>query len=71
MWKTMLKMLKTRLNPVETTKNCWYNESFILWKTLQNSPQRSESAGEKSIPFVENLVVVSTGKRCNFGYCTI
>ena len=57
----MLKMLKTRLNPVETTKNCWYNEPFIPWKTLQNLPQRSESAGEKSIPLVENLVVISTG----------
>lgn len=61
-------------NTVESrgnNKNCWYNEPFIPWKTLQNSPQRSESAGEKSIPFVENLVVISTGKRCNFGYCTI
>ena len=71
MWKTVLKVLKTRLNPVETTKNGWYSAPFISWKTLQNSPQHPESAGEKSIPFVENLVVISTGKRCNFSYYTM
>ena len=71
MWKTVLKMLKTRLNPVETTKNGWYSAAFISWKTLQNLLQRQKSAGEKSIRLVENPVVISTGKRCNFCYCTI
>ena len=52
-------------NVENTVESCGNN------KKLQNLPQRSESAGEKSIPLVENLVVISTGKRCNFGYCTI
>lgn len=67
----MLKVLKTQLNPVERLKNCRYSVSFISWKTLQNLFRYPETAGEKSICFVENMVVISTGKRCNFSYCTI
>ena len=58
-------------NTVESRGN---NKKLLVQRTfysVENFAKLAESAGEKSIPFVEKLVVISTGKRCNFGYCTI
>ena len=71
MWKTMLKVLKTRLNPVEILFFWCYSASFFSWKTSQNWRGKPQNAGEKSIPLVENLVVILTGKRCNTVCLTI
>lgn len=61
-------------NTVESRGN---NKKLLVQRTFYSVENFAKLAAALGIsrgkvhPFVENLVVISTGKRCNFGYCTI